>query len=152
MSYEEKAKGLGLEIPTPLSQTTSYVPAVEVEKYVYTSGQIPFVEGELKYQGRVGEDFDEKEAYEAAKICILNCLSVIKGVVGSIDSIERIIKLRAYFACSDDFELEPKLLNGASEILGEIFGDKGQHARTVLGVSKLPLNAACEIELLIKVK
>ncbi|NMA03009.1 MAG: RidA family protein [Clostridia bacterium] len=152
MSYEAKIKSMGLEIPEAPKPVAAYVPAVLIDGYVYTSGQLPFVNGELKYTGKVGQEVKEKDAYEAAKICALNCLSVIKGVVGDLDKIEQIVKVNGYVASAEGFEMQPKVINGASELLGEIFGEKGQHARLAVGVNQLPFNATCEIEMIVKVK
>ncbi len=152
MSYEAKIKSMGLEIPEAPKPVAAYVPAVLIDGYVYTSGQLPFVNGELKYTGKVGQEVKEKDAYEAAKICALNCLSVIKGVVGDLDKIEQIVKVNGYVASAEGFEMQPKVINGASELLGEIFGEKGQHARLAVGVNQLPFDATCEIEMIVKVK
>ena len=152
MSFEEKIKSLGLELPEPPKPVAAYVPAVKVDNYVYTSGQLPFVNGELKYKGKVGKDVQEEDAYEAAKICALNCLSVIKGVIGDLDNIEQVVKINGYVASAPGFNLQPKVINGASELIGEIFGNKGQHARSAVGVNELPLDATCEVEIIVKVK
>ncbi len=152
MSFEEKIKSLGLELPEPPKPVAAYVPAVKVDNYVYTSGQLPFVNGELKYKGKVGKDVQEEDAYEAAKICALNCLSVIKGVIGDLDNIEQVVKINGYVASAPGFNLQPKVINGASELIGEIFGNIGQHARSAVGVNELPLDATCEVEMIVKVK
>lgn len=149
---EEKIKSMGLEIPEAPKPVAAYVPAVKVDNYVYTSGQIPFVNGELKYQGKVGKEVSEEEAYQAAKICALNCLSVIKGVIGDLDRIEQVVKINGFVASSEGFDMQPKVINGASELIGEIFGQKGQHARAAVGVNQLPLNSSCEVEMIVKVK
>ena len=152
MSFEEKIKSLGLELPEPPKPVAAYVPAVKVDNYVYTSGQLPFVNGELKYKGKVGKDVQEEDAYEAAKICALNCLSVIKGVIGDLDNIEQVVKINGYVASAPGFNLQPKVINGASELIGEIFGNIGQHARSAVGVNELPLDATCEVEMIVRVK
>lgn len=149
---EEKIKSLGLEIPDAPKPVAAYVPAVKVDNFVYTSGQLPFANGELKYKGKVGKDVKEEDAYQAARVCILNCLSVIKGVVGDLDKVEQVIKVNGFVASAPGFEGQPKVINGASELLGEIFGEKGQHARVAVGVNELPMNATCEIEMIVKVK
>ena len=152
MSYEAKIKSMGLEIPEAPKPVAAYVPAVKIDGYVYTSGQIPFVNGELKYKGKVGKEVKEEDAYQAAKICALNCLSVIKGVAGSLDNIEQIVKVTGFVASADGFDMQPKVINGASELIGEIFGEAGQHARAAVGVNELPLNSTCEVEMIVKVK
>lgn len=149
---EEKLKSMGLDIPEAPKPVAAYVPAVKVDNYVYTSGQLPFANGELKYKGKVGKDVKEDDAYQAARLCALNCLSVIKGVIGDLDKIEQIIKVNGFVASAPDFEAQPKVVNGASELLGEVFQEKGQHARVAVGVNELPMNATCEVELIVKVK
>ncbi|MBZ4686983.1 MAG: hypothetical protein PWQ96_2316 [Clostridia bacterium] len=152
MSYEQKIKELGLQIPEPPEPVAAYVPAVKVGDFIYTSGQIPFVNGKLKFKGKVGEDLTEQEGYEAAKVCALNCLSVIKGQVGTLDNIERIVKVTGYVNSGQGFQMQPQVINGASELLGEIFGENGQHARAAVGVSELPIDAPVEIEMIVKIK
>jgi enamine deaminase RidA (YjgF/YER057c/UK114 family) len=152
MEIEAKLKAMGLELPTAPKPVAAYVPAVRVDQFVYTSGQIPFVNGELKFKGKVDRDLTETEAYEAAKICALNCLSVIKSEIGDLDRIERVVKVVGFVNSAAGFCMQPKVINGASELLGELFGAKGQHARSAVGVSELPLDAACEVEVIVKVK
>lgn len=152
MGIEAKLKTMGLELPAAPKPVAAYVPAVKVDNFVYTSGQIPFVNGELKCKGKVGKDLTEAEAYEAAKVCVLNCLSVIKAEIGDLDRIERIVKVVGFVNSAAGFRMQPKVINGASELLGELFGEKGQHARSAVGVNELPLDAACEVELIVKIK
>lgn len=152
MTIEEKIKAMGLELPEAPKPVAAYVPAVKIDNYVYTSGQIPFVNGELKYTGKVGSDVSEQDGYLAAKVCALNCLRVAKSLIGSLDKIEQIVKVNGFVASAAGFNMQPKVINGASELLGELFGEKGKHARTAVGVNELPLNAVCEVELIIKVK
>lgn len=150
--FEEKLKELGIELPATPKPVAAYVPAVQVEKYVYTSGQIPFVNGELKYKGKVGGQVSEADGYEAAKICAINCLSAVKGIVGSLDKIEKIIKVTGFVNSAAGFSAQPKVVNGASELFGQIFGDAGSHARSAVGVSELPLDAPVEVEIIVKLK
>ncbi len=152
MSIEKKLKEMGLELPAAPKPVAAYVPAVKVGDYVYTSGQIPFVNGELVFKGKVGKDLDESQGYEAAKVCVLNCLSVIKAQIGSLDNIEQVVKVVGFVNSADGFTMQPKVINGASELLGALFGEKGQHARSAVGVNELPLSAACEVEMIVKVK
>lgn len=149
---EEKIKSMGLEIPDAPKPVAAYVPAVKIDNYVYTSGQLPFINGELKYKGKAGKDVKEEDAYQAAKLCALNCLSVIKGAIGDLDKIEQVIKLNGFVNSAEGFDLQPKVINGASELIGEVFGEKGQHARSAVGVNELPLSATCEVEMIVKVK
>lgn len=152
MGIEAKLEAMGLELPAAPKPLAAYVPAVKVDTFVYTSGQIPFVNGELKFKGKVGKDLTEAEAYEAAKVCVLNCLSVIKAEIGELDHIERIVKVVGFVNSAPGFSMQPKVINGASELLGELFGEKGQHARSAVGVNELPLDAACEVEVIVKIR
>lgn len=152
MQIEEKIKALGLELPEVPKPLAAYVPGVKADNIIYTAGQIPLVKGELKYKGKVGKDLTEQEGYEAAKVCVLNCLSIIKDLCGDLDKVEKVIKVNGFVASAPDFNMQPKVINGASELLKEIFGDKGVHARAAVGVNELPVNAACEVELIVKVK
>lgn len=150
--FEEKIKALGLEIPEIAKPLAAYIPAKQVGDLIMTSGQVPLVNGEIKYTGKVGSDLTEEGGQEAAKICALNCLAAIKGIIGSLDKIEEIIKLTVFVNSADGFSAQPKVANGASELLVNIFGEKGKHARSAVGVNGLPLNAAVEIEMIVKVK
>ncbi len=152
MSFEAKIKELGLTMPEAPKPVAAYVPAVKVEDYVYTSGQIPFVNGELKFKGKLGKDMTLEQGYEAAKVCALNCLAVIKGQIGSLDNIKQIVKVTGFVSSASGFNDQPKVINGASELLGEIFGEHGQHARAAVGVNELPVDAAVEVEMIVKVK
>lgn len=153
MSVEDKLKEMGLALPAAPKPVAAYVPAVVTDDgYVYTSGQIPFANGELIFKGKVGGALDESQGYAAAQICALNCLSVIKAAVGSLDRIERVVKVTGFVASAPGFNMQPKVVNGASELLGKLFGAKGEHARSAVGVSELPLDAAVEVEMIVKIK
>lgn len=152
MSYEAKLQELGLKVPEVAKPVAAYVPAVKVGDYVYTSGQIPFVEGKLKYVGKVGKDLSLEEGYEAAKVCALNCLAAVKCVIGSLDKVEQIVKVVGFVNSAPGFADQPKVVNGASELIGQVFGTAGEHARSAVGVAELPLNAAVEVEMIVKVK
>ncbi|KUO52500.1 MAG: hypothetical protein APF76_05555 [Desulfitibacter sp. BRH_c19] len=150
--YEERLKSLGIIIPKPPKPVAAYIPAVKIGNMVYTSGQLPIVDGVLKYRGKVGTNLTEEEAYEAAKICCLNCLSVIKGQVDTLDDIERIVKITGYVNSSSGFIQQSKVINGASDLLGEIFDESGEHARVAIGVCELPIDAPVEVEMLVQLK
>lgn len=149
---EEKIAELGFELPEIAKPLAAYIPAKKVGDLVMTSGQVPLVKGEIKYAGKLGKDLSEEEGQNAARVCALNCLAAIKGVIGSLDNIEEIFKLSVFVNSSDEFTAQPKVANGASELIVNIFGDKGKHARSAVGVNQLPLNAAVEIEMIVKVK
>ncbi|MEP0861501.1 MAG: RidA family protein [Ignavibacterium sp.] len=149
---EEKIKQLGFEIPEVAKPLAAYIPAKKVGNLVMTSGQVPIVKGEMKFTGKVGKDLSEEDGQKAAQVCALNCLAAIKSVIGSLDDIEEIVKLTVFVNSADGFSAQPKVANGASELVGKIFGDNGLHVRSAVGVSELPLNAAVEIEMIVRVK
>ena len=149
---EEIIKELGFTLPEAPKPVAAYVPAVQTGNMVYTAGQIPFVEGKLKYTGAVGKDLSLEEGVEAAQICCLNALAAVKGVIGNLDKITGIVKVMGFVQSANDFYDQAKVMNGASELLGKIFGDKGQHARCALGANVLPLNAPVEIDLIVSVE
>ncbi|HOJ37186.1 MAG TPA: RidA family protein [Ignavibacteriales bacterium] len=150
--FEAKLKEMGIVIPEAPKPLAAYVPAVQVDKFVYTSGQLPIVDGQLKFKGKLGKDITEDEAKQAAKICAINCLSVVKSLIGSLDNIERIVKVVVFVNSSEEFTAQPAIANGASEFFVEVFGDAGKHARSAVGVSQLPLGAPVEIEIIVKLK
>ncbi|MEK7432980.1 MAG: RidA family protein [Cyanobacteriota bacterium] len=152
MSIENRLKELGIELPTAPTPAGSYVPAVTAGNMVFVSGQLPTVAGELKYKGKVGTDISLEDANHAAKVCIINALAVLKAHLGSLDNIEKIVRLGGFVNSSDGFTMQPKVINGASDFLFEVFGEKGQHARAAVGVNELPLNAAVEIEMTVLIK
>jgi len=150
--FEEKIKKMGITIPEVVKPLAAYIPAMQVGNFVMTSGQVPISEGKVKYAGKVGKDLSEEEGKEAAKLCVLNCLSAIKSVIGNLDKIKRVIKLTVFVSSAEGFTAQPKVANGASEFIGEIFGEDGKHVRSAVGVSELPLNSAVEIEMIVEVK
>ena len=149
---EEKIKELGYEIPAAPKPVASYIPATVVGDLVFTAGQIPFLNGEIKYKGQVGKELNEDEGIAAAKLCALNCLSVIKDVVGNLDKIERIVKLTVFVNGADGAGNQPKVANGASDFVVQIFGEKGKHVRAAVGVNGLPLNVPVEVEMIAEIK
>jgi len=149
---EEKIKELGFELPLAAKPLAAYVPAKQVGNLVMTSGQVPLLNGEIKYKGKIGKDLTEEDGIKAAQVCALNCLAAIKDLIGSLDKIEEILKLTVFVNSPEDYIAHPKIANGASELLLNIFGDKGKHVRSALGVSGLPLNSAVEIEMIVKLK
>jgi len=149
MGVEEKLKALGLSLPEAPRPVAAYIPAVKIDNMVYTAGQLAFVKGELQYKGRLGKDLTVEEGYESARICALNALAAVKGVAGSLDNIERIVRVTGYVNSTGDFTDQPRVLNGASELLKELFGETGLHARSAIGVNALPLGASVEVELIV---
>lgn len=148
----KKLEDLGLDLPEAPLPVAEYVPAKKVGNLVYCSGQGPIKNGEFLHVGRIGTNISLEEGYEAARICALNCLAAIKSVIGTLDEIEEIVKVRGFVNSSNDFFEQPKVINGASELLVEIFGGNGKHARSALGTSVLPGNIPVELEVVVKVR
>lgn len=142
---------LGIVIPQVAKPVAAYVPARQTANLVYTSGQLPFVDGVLVETGKVGGEVSMERATELARICVLNTLAALTTVIGSLDRITRIVKVNGFVASVPDFYGQSQVLNGASELLAEIFGDVGYHARAAVGVAVLPLNAPVEVELIVEV-
>jgi enamine deaminase RidA (YjgF/YER057c/UK114 family) len=148
---EERLAGLGLQIPQVAAPVAAYVPAVRTGSYVYTSGQLPLRDGELIHAGKVGADVSPEEAYDCARQCALNALAAIRSQVGDLSAITRVVKLVGFVSSVPAFTAQPQVVNGASELLGQIFGDVGQHARSAIGVAVLPMDAPVEVELVVEV-
>jgi len=148
---EERLADLGLTVPDVAAPVAAYVPAVRSGSYVYTSGQLPFVSGQLVATGKVGAEIDADQAKDLAQICALNALAAIRSVVGDLSAVTRVVKVVGYVASAADFTGQPGVLNGASELIGAVFGDSGQHARSAVGVAVLPLDAPVEVEMVVEV-
>jgi enamine deaminase RidA (YjgF/YER057c/UK114 family) len=148
---EERIHQLGLTIPEAAKPVAVYQPGVLAGDLLFVSGQLPTVAGELKYKGRLGAELSVEEGYQAARICALNCLAVVKSFTGSLDKVAGIVKLNGYVSSAPDFFQQPQVVNGASELLGEIFVEAGRHARAAIGVSSLPMGAAVEVDLVVRV-
>jgi len=143
---ESRLSELGLVVPEVAAPVAAYVPAVRSGDLVYTSGQLPFVEGALPITGKVGAEVTAEHAEELAQICALNGLAAARGLLGSLDKIGRVVKVTAFVASDPSFTGQPGVANGASVFLGKLFGDAGIHARSAVGVSALPLDSPVEIE------
>lgn len=152
MSPEEKLKELQIELPQPATPLAAYIPVVVIDGWAYTSGQIPMVNGKLAYQGKIGGPVDEATGYEAAKVCAINCLAALKAALGNLDRIERVVKVVGFVNSAAGFTAQPKVVNGASELIAQVFGEAGKHARSAVGVAELPMDAACEVEMIVKLK
>jgi len=152
MIIEKKIEELGYALSTPPKPLAAYFPVVRSGNLIFTAGQLPMVEGQLKFSGKVPETISEEDAIKASEICALNCLSVIKSEVGDLDKIERIVKVTVFVNSTEDYSKQPAIANGASELFVKIFGDAGKHARSAVGVSSLPLNAPVEVEMIAQLK
>ncbi|MBW1597907.1 RidA family protein [Streptomyces sp. JJ38] len=144
---EAKLAELGLKLPEVAAPLAAYVPAVRTGPYVYTAGQLPLVDGSLPATGKVGSEVSPERAKELAAICALNALAAVKSVAGDLDRIARVVKVVGFVASAPHFTGQPGVVNGASELLGEVLGDAGVHARSAVGVSVLPIDAPVEIEI-----
>lgn len=149
---EARLAELGLTVPDVAIPVAAYVPAVRTGNYIYTSGQLPMVAGELQATGIVGKDLDEETAAKAAEISALNIIAAVKSLVGDLDKVVRVVKVVGFVASAPDFTKHPVVINGASNLLGKAFGDAGVHARSAVGVASLPLNAAVEVEAIVEVR
>lgn len=151
--YEQKVIDLGLEIPQVAAPVANYAPFVVEDGWIYISGQLPLVKGQLAFAGKLGQDLELEQGCQAAQICALNCLGAMKTALGSLGRVERIVKISGFVNSAPDFTDQPKVVNGASDLLGKVFGEEcGVHARSAVGVAALPLGACCEVELIAKLK
>jgi enamine deaminase RidA (YjgF/YER057c/UK114 family) len=148
---EQKIIDLGFLLPETAKPLAAYIPAVQSGNLVFTSGQLPMVAGSLAETGKVGGSVSPERAKELATVCALNALAAVKTVIGDLDKIKRIVKVVGFVSSVPEFSGQPSVVNGASEFLGEVFGDKGIHARSAVGVAVLPLDAPVEIELIVEV-
>ena len=150
MGFHARLRELGYELPGVAKPLASYVPAVRVGNQVWTSGQLPLVEGTLPLTGKVGAEVTTEQAQEQARIAALNALAAIDAEVG-LDNISRVVKIVGFVASDPAYADQPVVINGASDFIGEVFGDAGKHARSAVGVAALPKNAPVEIELIVEI-
>jgi enamine deaminase RidA (YjgF/YER057c/UK114 family) len=148
---EQRLAELGLTLPDVAKPVAAYQPAVRSGAFVYTSGQLPMVNGELAATGKVGAEVDAERAKELAATCALNALAAVKAEIGELARVRRVVKVVGFVASAPDFTGQPGVINGASELLGEVFGDAGVHARSAVGVAVLPLDAPVEVEMIVEV-
>ena len=146
----ERLAELGLSLPGVAAPVAAYLPAVRTGNLVYTSGQVPIVEGSLARTGKVGAEVTADEGKELARICALNALAAVDAVVG-LDAVKRVVKVVGFVASAEGFTGQPGVVNGASELLGSVFGEAGRHARSAVGVFELPLGAPVEVEMIVEV-
>jgi enamine deaminase RidA (YjgF/YER057c/UK114 family) len=148
---EERLKEMGLELPEPTPPFAAYVPAVRTGKLVYISGQGPMRDGKLAYTGKVGIDVNVEQAQDAARLACLSGLAALKAEIGDLANMKRVVKLTVFVNSAPGFDQQPTIANGASELLQEIFGDAGKHARSAVGTSELPFGISVEIEFIFEV-
>jgi enamine deaminase RidA (YjgF/YER057c/UK114 family) len=152
MNIDQRLAELGITLPQPAAPVAAYVPAVELGGLLHISGQISFDEGGSLITGRLGEDVDLDGGVEAAKRCGIMLLAQMKAALGSLDRVDRIVKLGVFVNSAPDFIDQPKVANGASELMSQVFGEQGRHARSAVGVAVLPLGVAVEIDAIVAVK
>jgi enamine deaminase RidA (YjgF/YER057c/UK114 family) len=148
---EQRIIDLGFVLPETSKPLAAYIPAVQSGNLIFTSGQLPMVAGSLAETGKVGGSVSPERAKELATVCALNALAAVKTVIGDLDKIKRVVKVVGFVSSVPEFSGQPAVVNGASEFLGEVFGEKGIHARSAVGVAVLPLDAPVEIELIVEV-
>ena len=147
MSAEDKLKEIGLQLPPPPEPAGAYTRAIAFKGLVFVSGQLPLSDGEIQYPGTLGRNLDIEAGYAAARLCAINALSVLKAEAGDLDMVS-IVRLGGYVSATDDFTDHPRVINGASNLIAEILGDRGVHARLAVGTSSLPLGAAVQLEVI----
>jgi len=148
---EDRLAAMGLSVPTVVKPLAAYVPAVRSGSYVYTSGQLPMVDGAMPATGKVGAEVTPEQAKDLARLCALNALAAVRAEIGELSLVTRVVKVVGFVASAPDFTGQPGVVNGASELLGEVFGDAGVHARSAVGVASLPLDAPVEVEIIVEV-
>jgi enamine deaminase RidA (YjgF/YER057c/UK114 family) len=149
---EARLRELGHELPDVPEPAGAYVPATRAGAFVFTAGQLPFEDGELRKTGKVGDAVGVEEAQEAARLCVLNALAAAAVEAGGLNNISRIVKVTGFVASARNFNDQPQVINGASELIGEVFGEAGLHARSAVGVAELPLDVPVEVELIAELK
>ena len=151
MSYEEQLKEIGIELPQAPKPVATYIPAVRAGNLLFLSGVLPMQNGQLAFTGKLGRDLTVEQGMQAAKMALLNALAIAKQELGTLDRITRVVKVVGHVASAEGFTDQPQVLNGASDLLVEIFGDAGRHARVAIGAAELPRRAAVEIEVILAV-
>jgi enamine deaminase RidA (YjgF/YER057c/UK114 family) len=151
LSIEEKLVQLGMTLPAPPKPVATYVPAVQAGDLLFLSGVLPFRDGKLALEGKLGRDLTVEQGYEAARIALLNALAIVQSQLGTLDRVKQVVRLVGHVASAEDFVQQPAVVNGASDLLVNLFGDAGRHARVAVGAAQLPLNAPVELELILQV-
>lgn len=148
---DDKLASLGITLPLPPAPAGSYVPIVISHNLVFVAGQIPTEAGQVKFKGKVGRDVSIEAGQQAARLCTINALAQLKLSLGSLDRIKRVVKVTGFVNCDPSFADQPKVVNGASDLLVQVFGENGRHARAAVGASSLPLDSAVEVEFIVEV-
>ena len=151
MMIEDTLASLGIKLPVPPAPAGSYVPVVVSGGLAFVAGQIPAEGGQVRFKGKLGKDVSIEAGQQAARLCTINALAQLKSALGSLDRIKRFVKVTGFVNCDPSFADQPKVVNGASDLLVQVFGEKGKHARAAVGVSSLPLDSAVEVEFICEV-
>ncbi len=151
MNPEEKLSRLGIVLPPPPGAVAAYVPWVRTGNLIFTSGQLPWQRGLIAHAGKVGNELSEEQGYEAARLCAINALAQLKEAVGDLAKVRRIVRVEGYVHSAPGFRGQPKVLNGASDLFNEVFGERGQHARLAVGISEMPLDVAVQLTVVAEV-
>ncbi|MEN6325320.1 MAG: RidA family protein [Syntrophomonas sp.] len=152
MNIHRRLQELQITIPDVNPPLAAYVPGLRAGEFIYVSGQLPMQNGKLLYAGKIGRDLNLDAGKAASRLAAINCLAVLKKYLESWDELEQIVKITGYISCESNFSEQAAVLNGASELLEQVFAEKGRHARAAVGVNSLPLNAACEVEMIARLK
>lgn len=145
MTPEERLAQLGIVLPEPPKAVAAYVPWIRTGNLVITSGQLPMREAEVAYRGKLGTDLTDEEGYQAARLCAINAMAQLKAAAGELSGIRQIVRVEGYVQSAPGYGRQPQVVNGASDLLNEVFGQRGRHTRLAVGVNELPLNAAVEL-------
>lgn len=152
MAIDDNLRSLGITLPSPPAPAGSYVPVVVSGNLAFVAGQIPVEAGQVKFKGKVGKDLPVEAGQQAARLCTVNALAQLKAALGSLDRIERVVKVTGFVSCAPDFTEQPRVINGSSDLLVQVFGEKGKHARAAVGVSSLPMDSAVEVEFIVEIR
>ena len=151
MIIEAKLAELGIDLPEAPAPVAAYQPWIRAGSLIFTSGQLPFRNGEISYTGKLGAELSNEDGYQAARQAALNAIAHIKSATGDLDKVKTIIRIEGYVHCAEGFRDHPQVLNGASDLIAEIFGDRGIHTRLALGINEMPLNAAVQLAMIVEV-
>ena len=150
MSIEHRLTDLGMTLPSPPNPVATYVPSVQVGDLLFLSGMVPSRDGRVVFRGKVGREIAKEQAYEAAKLALLNALATIRSAASSLDRVQRIVRMTGYVASGEGFTEQPFVMNGASDLIVALFGEAGRHARVAVGVAELPMGVPVELELIVR--
>jgi enamine deaminase RidA (YjgF/YER057c/UK114 family) len=152
-TIDAKLKDLGIELPEPAAPVANYVPFVQVGKHLFLSGQVPLEGGQLKYQGKVGAEISEEDGKQAARVCAINLIAQMKAATGGdLDKVKRVVRLGGFVNSTPEFGNQPEVINGASDLMVEVFGDRGKHCRTAVSAGGLPRNVAVEVDAIVELE